>query len=238
MPSLLSDTRFSTSIAACTRRPNRCSGWSAGSASATSCTCSRFEAGGEHFRDAAAELAGLERVRLHHLALVGPDHEGDEVRLYKSGGKGKADSLFEERGTEFETVPAGRLSAVIADEGWDLAKTPVIVRMNIEGAEQFVIDDLLAAGLAGAVDGYYGMWDDLSKLDPDADQRFQRAARPQGIQTMTFNDRDLATFGDRPLMLSPRELPTTLRDLTFRWRRHVIRSDIESAIEAGVSRTH
>jgi hypothetical protein len=50
-----------------------------------------FEAGGEHAQDAAAELVGLQRLRLHHLALVGPDHEGEEARLYKSPGKGKAD---------------------------------------------------------------------------------------------------------------------------------------------------
>jgi hypothetical protein len=195
-----------------------------------------FEAGGDHCRDAAAALAGLDRLRLHHLALVGPDYADSEVKLYKSSGKGKADSLFQERGEEFEIVPAGRLSSVLAQEGWDLARTPTVLRMNIEGAEQFVIADLLEAGLAGSIDGYYGMWDDLSKIDPAGDGRFRALLAEQGIATLTFNDRDLTSFGDRPLRLTPGELATTLRDLALRLRRRVIRRDIESAIERGLAR--
>ena len=39
-----------------------------------------------------------------------------------------------ERGEQFEVVPARRLSTVLAEEGWDLTRTPTILRMNIEGA--------------------------------------------------------------------------------------------------------
>jgi FkbM family methyltransferase len=196
-----------------------------------------FEAGADHARDAAAKLGGVERLRLHQAALVGPDHEGEVVRLYKGKGAGKADSLLRGGGEEFEDVPARRLSSILAEEGWDLARTPTILRMNIEGAEQFVIADLLAAGLAGEIDGYYGMWDDLSKIDPEADAEFQRVLAAHGISKLSFNDRDLGAFDARPLRFSPRALPATLRELSFRLRRRAISGDIDSAFQAGLVRT-
>jgi len=173
-----------------------------------------FEASGEHFRDASTELADVEGVRLHHVALVGPDHVGEEVRLYKTGGGGHGDSLFAARGENYDVVPARRLSQVLADEGYVLGELPVILRMNIEGAEQFVIDDLIDAGLHASIDGYYGMWDDLSKIDPAADRRFRRLLRDHRISTVTFND----------------------RDLDFRLRRHAIRTDVATSVRTGLAR--
>ena len=196
-----------------------------------------FEASADHARDAAAKLAGVERLRLHQVALVGPDHEGATVRLYKGKGAGKADSLLREGGEEFEDVPARRLSSILAEEGWDLARTPTILRMNIEGAEQFVIADLIAAGLTDEIDGYYGMWDDLSKIDPEADAEFRRVLTRHGISTLSFNDRDLGTFDGRRLKFSPRALPATLRELSFRLRRRAISGDIDSAFQDGLART-
>ncbi len=172
-----------------------------------------FEAGSEHVSDASAALADL-GVKVHHVALVGPDHVGDEVRLHKGGGGGKGDSLFAARGDDFEVVPARRLSQLLADGGYDLDKIPVILRMNIEGAEQFVIDDLLDAGLEQSIDGYYGMWDDLSKIDPAADARFRTLLTSHGISPVTFND----------------------RDLHFTLRRYAIRYDIETSIRTGLAR--
>lgn len=173
-----------------------------------------FEASAEHFCDATAALADMDQVRLHHVALVGPDHEGDEVRLYKSGGNGEGDSLFGVRGEQYELVPARRLSQVLADEGYVLSESPVILRMNIEGAEHFVIDDLLDARLHTSIDGYYGMWDDLSKIDPNDDSRFRQLLRDYRISKLTFND----------------------RDLPFWLRRYAIRTDIETSIRAGLGR--
>ncbi len=195
-----------------------------------------FEASGEHAVAAAAELAGLEHLHLHQLALVGPDYEGEEARLYKASGRGRADSLFSERGQEFEVVPAARLSAVLAREGWDIRRTPTILRMNIEGAEQFVIADLLEAGLADSVDGYYGLWDDLYKIDRAADQHFRLLLAEHGISPLTFNDRDLEVRAPAA-RLSPRQMPSALRALAFRLRQSVIRRDIESAIAAGLARS-
>jgi hypothetical protein len=175
-----------------------------------------FEAGGEHVADARSALADVAGVELDHVALVGPDHVGDEVELYLSGGqsRGKGDSLFSTRGQRSETVPARRLSKVLADRGCSFDTMPVILRMNIEGAEQFVIQDLLDTGLTASIDGYYGMWDDVSKIDPKADKRFRRLLRANGITNVTFND----------------------RDLPYRLRRFAIRTDIETSIRRGLIR--
>lgn len=196
-----------------------------------------FEASAEHIRDATAALADIEHVKLMHLALVGPDHEGEEVRLYKSAqGEGQGDSLFVNERADYDVVPAKRLSEVLAQEGYTLSEMPVILRMNIEGAEHFVIEDLIDAGLAGSIDGYYGMWDDLSQIDPPASSQFRRLLRENGIANITFNDRDLATFDAPGTSLRARDLMATVRDLTFRLRRWAIRSDIESALQAGLAR--
>jgi hypothetical protein len=166
-----------------------------------------FEASGAHYADAVAALADLPEAELHQVALVGPEHEGDTVALYRSGTNGAADSLFSERGNEYDLVPARRLSEIIG--GRPLEQMTVILRMNIEGAEQFVIDDLIDAGVR--VDGYYGMWDDLSKIDPAADERFRERLRRHGIANVTFND----------------------RDLRHRLRRWAIRFDMETSMRAG-----
>ena len=103
---------------------------------------------------------------------------------------------------------------MLADRGCSSHTMPVILRMNIEGAEQFVIQDLLDSGLTASVDGYYGMWDDVSKIDPKADRRFRRLLRANGITNVTFND----------------------RDLPYRLRRFAIRTDIETSIRRGLAR--
>jgi len=196
-----------------------------------------FEASADHIRDAAAELADLDHVTLMQIALVGPHHEGGEVRLYKSSrGEGKGDSLFVNEREDYDVVPARRLSEVLTSEGHSLADIPVILRMNIEGAEHFVIEDLIDAGLADSIDGYYGMWDDLSQIDPPASERFRRLLRENSISNVTFNDRDLVTFEGQRLSVHPRNLMATARELTFRLRRHAIRNDIEMSIEAGLRR--
>ncbi|HEY4427150.1 MAG TPA: hypothetical protein VGN08_03000 [Solirubrobacteraceae bacterium] len=196
-----------------------------------------FEASAVHVRDATAALADLDGVRLLHLALVGPHHAGDEVRLYKSPhGEGEGDSLFVNERDEYEVVPARRLSDAIADEGYSLAQMPVILRMNIEGAEHFVIEDLLDAGLHTSVDGYYGMWDDLSQIDRPAASAFRRLLRRNGIATLTFNDRDLVEPADRKASFGPEGWIVKLREMSFALRRRAIRRDIEASLRAGLRR--
>lgn len=167
-----------------------------------------FEASPDHFAVVAATLAGAPSVDLRNVALIGADYAEPTVRLYRSGGSGKADSLFAVRGEDFDVVPAVRLSSVLAEYLAVHGPTPVVLRMNIEGAEEYVVDDLIEAGLVTSITGYYGMWDDVGKIDPDTDRRFRRRLRAVGIRTHTFNDRD---YRDRLRMRVIRyDITTTL----------------------------
>jgi FkbM family methyltransferase len=148
-----------------------------------------FEASPDHYRAALANLGGIPGLDFRQAALVGPDWRDPTVRLYRRGGDGRGDSLFAQRGEEFEDVKAVHLSEVLAQE--DLRRTVVILRMNIEGSENAVLDDLVEAQLLGAIAGFYGMWDDLGKIDPAAGAEFQRQLKAQGVRPFTFNERDL-----------------------------------------------
>ncbi len=150
-----------------------------------------FEASAEHHREACANLGDLDHLDLRQVALVGPDTREGYVRLYKGPRDGKADSLHTP-GERFEDVPAEPLSRVLQrDYASYLADAPVLVRMNIEGSEYDVIADLVRSGLAARVDGYFGMWDDVAKIDPARDRDFRKMLRAARIRTVTFNDRDL-----------------------------------------------
>lgn len=149
-----------------------------------------LEAGSEQFEAAARNLHGIQDLDLRRAAVVGPEHEGDIVELHQGHADGRGASLFAGRGGTVEQVPAVRLSEILSS----LSPPPdaVILRMNIEGAESFAIHDLLASGQDGRIDGYYGMWDDLSKIDPQQDRQFRRLLKQHGIQKIPFNERDLA----------------------------------------------
>ena len=151
-----------------------------------------IEASPSHFADASANLSDL-NATLIHAAVVGPQHTGDTVRLYRASDYGKDDSLFVQRGSEFEDVTARRLSSLLQEQG--LADRSLIVRMNIEGAERFVVEDLLDARIP--VRGWFGMWDDLGEIDAGADLEFRGLLRKHGISPFTFNDRDLPKDGGR-----------------------------------------
>jgi FkbM family methyltransferase len=147
-----------------------------------------FEANPKHYEVARTALAGVAELDLRNEALVGPECSEPVVRLYMGRGDGKGDSLFSERGRGryYEDVAACHLSEVLRD-----VSTPILVRMNIEGAEVFVIEDLVKAGMAHRIAGFYGMWDDLSKIDPARDVAFRRLLRDNRIAKVTFNDRDM-----------------------------------------------
>jgi FkbM family methyltransferase len=173
-----------------------------------------FEAGSRQFAAAVEALADVPGLDLRHRALVGPDHASATVRLYRSPDEGSyADSIFAAAGSDHEDVPAARLSEVLLSEHAS-HQGPVILRMNIEGAELAVIEDLVAAGLHERIDGYYGLWDDLSKIDPHLDGRFRRLLADCAISPLTFNGRDLG----------------------YGLRRLAIRIDVETSIRHGERR--
>jgi len=65
-----------------------------------------FEASGEHYAQATKALADIPNLDIRQQALVGPDRHEPTIRPYEGGIRGKADSLFVERGTSYEDVPA------------------------------------------------------------------------------------------------------------------------------------
>lgn len=151
-----------------------------------------FEANPTHYAAARKALRDIDNLDLRNLALVGPNYAEPTVTLYLSGKKGKGDSLFaarEESGSV--SVPAARLSDYLASSDHDAR----LLRMNIEGAEVYVIEDLVASGLTDRIDGYFGMWDDLSKIDPAMDSDFRRLLRENDLRPIPFNDRDSASPG-------------------------------------------
>ncbi len=150
-----------------------------------------FEAHPDYYQAARRRLECFPEVRLENLALVGPDFEGDEVRLYLAGGRGVGDSIYARRSEDFISVPALRLSHYIVREGIDLTSRIAILRMNIEGAEFGVLQDLAEAGLLDQIDGFFGSWDDMYKTDPVADEAFRAFLRKHRIRSIPFNDRDL-----------------------------------------------
>lgn len=170
-----------------------------------------FEAGRSQFEEASRTLQRIPGLDLCHAALVGPDHDAPTVELH-IGDSDAGASLFSERGQRVEVVPAVRLSEVLKSVSPE--PDAVIVRMNIEGAEAFVIEDILTSGLGARVDGYYGMWDDLAKLDPAADGEFRRRLNAERIRNISFNGRDLA----------------------YPIRRFAIRTDLETSIRRALGR--
>ncbi len=84
-----------------------------------------------------------------------------------------------------------RLSDWLREKNISLEDRICLLRMNIEGAEFDVLQDLVESGLATNVDGYYGMWDDVSKINVKRDVEFREFLSRNGIRSMTFNGRDV-----------------------------------------------
>lgn len=150
-----------------------------------------FEANPAHHAEAAKNLRDVDGLDLRNVALVGPEYNAPDVRLFLDHEDGRGDSLLGGRDSGTSVlVPAVHLSDILRSESWPLDKTVVLLRMNIEGAERFVIEDLVGTHMDESIDGFYGMWDDLSKVDPVADKEFRRLLRSRRIRKVTFNDRD------------------------------------------------
>ena len=148
-----------------------------------------FEPSGRSFAAASKALARVPRVHLVRVALVNEVLEGRTIRLHTSS-HSLRDSIHRV-GDSFEDVEAQRLSDWLSANDLDLDGTICLLRMNIEGAEFDVLTDLVERGLAGRIDGYYGMWDDLLKFDPKRDRHFRRFLARNGIRSLAFNGRDM-----------------------------------------------
>ena len=67
-------------------------------------------------------------------------------------------------------------------------------------------------GIAKDIDGYFGMWDDFSKIDKQHDDKFRKFLKKNHISPFTFNGRDFC----------------------FNFRIRVIKYDIITSIQSGL----
>lgn len=148
-----------------------------------------FEAHPAHFREAVATVRPGPKDTLVNAAVVGPG-QGATVRLNLDGREGLGDSIVRTGVGQGIDVPAVRLSDIIRSRGIDRSGDVVLLRMNIEGAELYVLEDLEQAGLLDRIDGYYGYWDDPAKIGGDVALRFAAVMVRTGITHFPFNDRD------------------------------------------------
>lgn len=147
-----------------------------------------FEANEESFRHINAKFFGKRHVSVFHKALSKAAQ--GTIRLYHDGRGGTGDSLYR-RSDSFEDVETVRLSDWLRERHIVLEDWICLLRMNIEGAEYDVLQDLVENGLAADIDGYYGMWDDISKIDIQRDAEFRAFVSRNDIHSCTFNGRDV-----------------------------------------------
>ena len=150
-----------------------------------------IEASGAHCEAARAHLSDIPRLVVRHAALVGPGHGGETATLFLHSASGR-DATLLVPSAHAETVPAVHLSSILMTELMPPHEDAlVVIRMNIEGSEDDVIADLVSRGMHARVAGWFGMWDDLAKRDPERARAFRRRLRDAGIRTFTFNGRDM-----------------------------------------------
>lgn len=149
-----------------------------------------FEASQQSFEQAEEKFSGRKNVKIIHAALCHNLPDDGKIKLYKDMKEGIGNSLYRKT-TSYEEVDAMRLSDFFRMNNMDFENKISLVRMNIEGAEYDVLIDLIANGFAKHISGYFGMWDDLSKIDIERDNEFRAFLSKNKIQTFPFNGRDL-----------------------------------------------
>lgn len=152
--------------------------------------CIGIEANEISCRKVADRFSGDDRVTLIHAAACRDIPESGHVELYLHG-DGHGDSLYRVNKNSV-AVPAIRVSDLVKAEAADPDRI-ILLRMNIEGAELDVLKDLDENGLLGRINGFYGMWDDLSKIDPELDRELIAFMKTHGLKTLTLNERDFVS---------------------------------------------
>ena len=149
-----------------------------------------FEANPSTYEIALTNTAEILSLKFFNLALVNKMPQTGYARLYKFG-NGLGDSLYRPEYAEYVEVPARRFSELLKEEDIHLEDSINILRMNIEGCEMDVIQDLINNDLVKYFDGFYGMWDDLSKIDYAKDREFRKMLKKASIYPFPLNGRDM-----------------------------------------------
>lgn len=150
-----------------------------------------FEASRESFKQICNKFSGRKNVKIINKALCYSLPFDGKRRLYKDMLDGIGDSLYRQTAS-YEEVEAMRLSDFLRENNIIKDNRIVLLRMNIEGAEYDVIKDLLESGFAKYIKGYFGMWDDLSKIDFKRDDEFRTFLARNKIHTFPCNRRDMS----------------------------------------------
>jgi FkbM family methyltransferase len=148
-----------------------------------------FEANPDSYSKAIINTNYIRNLKFYNVALVNQKPESGKIRLF-TGGNGHADSIYRNT-VSYVEVPAQKISDIIKNEKIDLEKGINILRMNIEGAEYDVINDLIENDLIKYFDGFYGMWDDLSKINYEKSKEFRKLLKNKNIFPYPFNGRDM-----------------------------------------------
>lgn len=152
-----------------------------------------FEASQESFKQVATKFANKAHVHLINKALVNNIPIGGKIKLYKDMKIGIGDSIYRQT-AKYEEVEALRLSDFLLENHLLEDNKIVLMRMNIEGAEYDVIQDLIGNNLFNYIDGYFGMWDDIIKIDIKMDAEFRVLLSKYQIHNFTFNGRDMSRY--------------------------------------------
>lgn len=150
-----------------------------------------FEANPASYEKAKKNAEHIPNLHFYNVAVVNQMPASGTIQLFMSENEGYGDSIYREgKGQSIEVV-ANQLSTIIKKEGINLKDSINIVRMNIEGAEHDVIHDLLDNDLAQYIDGFYGAWDDVLKIDIEKGIRFKKLLNEKNIIPYPFNGPDM-----------------------------------------------
>jgi hypothetical protein len=156
-----------------------------------------FEASSKFSKRARAKFVGRQNVTIINRALCQELPSDGKLKLYKDSRHGLGNSIYKHLFAEHEEVKAIKFSdwfqKRLQKQDFDLNKSIFLLRMNIEGAEFDVVSDLIDSGLNDYIDGYFGMWNDLAKIDSHRDDEFRVLLAKNHISPFTFNGRDLAS---------------------------------------------
>ena len=149
-----------------------------------------FEANPGSYNIAINNCSQVAELKFYNLALVNKIPESGQIKLFR-GGNGLGDSIYRTEMNSFIEVKAKKLSEIIRNENVELDGSINILRMNIEGCEFDVIENLIENDLIKHFDGFYGMWDDVSKIDIERDRKFRKVLKEANVYPFPFNGRDM-----------------------------------------------
>jgi len=148
-----------------------------------------FDASQESYVQVRKKFDKKKNVWIFKRAFCNCNTVDGKIKLYHHD-DGLGDSVYR-KGTSFEEVKSSKFSDWLLENEVILCDKICLIRMNIEGAEYDVLKDLVECGLYKYIDGYFGMWDDLSKIDRQRDKAFRNFLLKHKIYPITFNGRDL-----------------------------------------------